>query len=88
MPTDPSQPFGNAERNSVRGPLLWQVDMVLSKRFDCRGERRVRVPRRVLQPAEPHELPRAERQPQRRRYGTITTTYDPRQLQLGFKLMF
>ena len=27
----------------------------------------LRVPRRVLQPAQPHELPRAERQPQRRR---------------------
>ncbi len=31
------------------------------------AERVVRVPRRVLQSAEPHELPRAERQPKRRR---------------------
>ena len=69
VPTDPSQPFGNAERNSVRGPLRWQVDMVMSKRFDIpwTDNGGVRVPRRVLQPAEPHELPRAERQPQRRR---------------------
>ena len=34
VPTDPSQPFGNAARNSVRGPLRWEVDMVMSKRFD------------------------------------------------------
>ena len=29
IPTNASQPFGNAPRNSVRGPLLWQIDMVL-----------------------------------------------------------
>jgi hypothetical protein len=33
IPTDPSQPFGNAARNDVRGPRFWQVDMVASKRF-------------------------------------------------------
>ena len=33
IPTDPSQPFGNAPRNSVRGPLTWTVDMVVSKRI-------------------------------------------------------
>src|SRR6476620_2918198 len=33
VPTDPSQPFGNAPRNNVRGPLTWTVDMVLAKRF-------------------------------------------------------
>ena len=33
IPADISQPFGNAPRNSVRGPMIWQVDMVASKRF-------------------------------------------------------
>ncbi|MDP2055938.1 MAG: TonB-dependent receptor, partial [Acidobacteriota bacterium] len=32
LPTDPSQPFGNAERNSVRGPRFWSLDMQASKR--------------------------------------------------------
>ncbi|MEQ1872036.1 MAG: TonB-dependent receptor, partial [Vicinamibacterales bacterium] len=32
IPTDPSQPFGNAARNSVRGPMFWQVDLALSRR--------------------------------------------------------
>ena len=32
VPTDPSQPFGNAERNSVRGPVFWQIDLALSRR--------------------------------------------------------
>ena len=26
VPTDPSQPFGNAGRNTVRGPNFWQMD--------------------------------------------------------------
>ena len=65
-PTDPSQPFGNAERNSVRGPLLWTGRPGrLEALPDAVAQRQLRVPRRVLQPAEPDELPRAERQSQR-----------------------
>ena len=33
IPTDPSQPFGNAPRNGWRGPAVWQVDMGMFKRF-------------------------------------------------------
>ena len=66
-PTDPSQPFGDAERNSVRGPLFWQFDLSAAKRFDLVGISTVRVPVRGVQSPEPDELPRAERQPQRRR---------------------
>ena len=52
----------------VRGPMIWQVDLAASKRFAMPWRpRHVRVPRRVLQPVQPHELPRAERQPQQRR---------------------
>lgn len=50
VPTDPSQPFGNAPRNSVRAPLIWTVDLVA--------------------------------------FGTITSTYDPRVIQLGLKVNF
>src|SRR6185436_11552062 len=39
-PTDPSQPFGNAARNSVRGPMFWQLDTALSKRFALGGPAR------------------------------------------------
>ena len=90
VPTDPSQPFGNAERNSVRGPLTWTVDMVASKRFDdAVAQRLVRVPRRVLQPAEPR---RTTARPNGNRsaaaFGTITSTYDPRIIQLGLKVNF
>ena len=32
VPTDPSQPFGNAGRNTVRGPNFWVFDASVSKR--------------------------------------------------------
>ena len=48
----------------------------------------VRVPPRGLQPAEPHELPRPQRQPQRRRVRHDHVDLDPRQLQLGFKFLW
>ncbi len=89
-PTDPSQPFGNAERNSVRGPLRWQVDMVMSKRFDIpwtnNGGFEFRVEAFNLLNRTNFRAPNGNRSAGA--YGTITTTYDPRILQFGFKAMF
>jgi outer membrane receptor protein involved in Fe transport len=89
-PTDPSQPFGNAPRNSVRGPLRWQVDMVASKRFDIpwtnKGGFEFRVEAFNLLNRTNFRAPNGNRSANA--YGTITTTYDPRILQFGFKAMF
>lgn len=90
VPTDPSQPFGNAERNSVRGPLRWQVDMVMSKRFDIpwsnNGGFEFRLEAFNLLNRTNFRAPNGNRSAGA--YGTITTTYDPRILQLGFKASF
>jgi outer membrane receptor protein involved in Fe transport len=89
IPTDPSQPFGNAERNSVRGPRFWQIDLQVGRRIP------------MPWPGSSVEL-RAEffnllnhsnfRAPNGNRsqaaFGTITQTYDQRQAQLGVKLNF
>jgi outer membrane receptor protein involved in Fe transport len=89
-PTDPSQPFGNAPRNSVRGPLRWQVDMVMSKRFDIpwssNGGFEFRVEAFNLLNRTNFRAPNGNRSAGA--YGTITTTYDPRILQFGFKASF
>ena len=89
-PTDPSQPFGNAPRNSVRGPLRWQVDMVMSKRFEIpwspNGNFEFRVEAFNLLNRTNFRAPNGNRSAAA--YGTITTTYDPRILQLGFKASF
>ena len=90
LPTDPSQPFGNAPRNSVRGPWFWQLDAVASKDFalpvgqDTRLQFRVEA-FNVLNRTN-FRAPNANRS--LGNYGTITSTYDARQLQLGVKVMF
>ena len=87
-PTDPSQPFGNAERNSVRGPLFWQFDMSASKRFNLPGTAQFefRFEAFNLLNRTNFRAPNGNRSAAA--FGTITSTYDPRQLQLGFKLLW
>jgi hypothetical protein len=90
VPTDPSQPFGNAERNSVRGPLFWQVDFVASKNFalpvGSRTQLQFRFEAFNLLNRTNLRAPNGNRSAAG--FGTITTTYDARQLQLGIKLAF
>ena len=89
IPTDPSQPFGNAPRNNVRGPLTWTVDMVLSKRIpmpwrngnmEFRGEFFNLLNRVNYRPPNGNRSSGA--------FGTITSTYDPRVIQLALKASF
>ena len=76
VPTDPSQPFGNAERNTVRGPKFRQFDLAASKRLRRRPRARSSSAG-GLQPVQPHEFPRAERRPQRGRLRDHHRTFDP-----------
>jgi len=89
IPTDPSQPFGNAPRNSVRGPLTWTVDMVLSKKvslpwrssaLEFRGEFFNLLNRVNFRAPNGNRSSGA--------FGTITSTYDPRVIQLAMKASF
>ena len=50
-----------------RGPQFWQLDFVASKRFALGGPAQFEFRIEAFNAAEPHEFPRAERQPQRRR---------------------
>ncbi|MDO8681035.1 MAG: TonB-dependent receptor [Acidobacteriota bacterium] len=88
-PTDLSQPFGNAPRNSVRGPLLWTVDLVTSKRFQMpwrNGGLEFRGEFFNLLNRTNFRAPNGNRSSPA--YGTITTTYDPRIVQFGVKFSF
>ncbi len=89
IPTDPSQPFGNAPRNNVRGPLVWTVDAVLSKRFNMpwrNGSFEFRGEFFNLLNRTNFRAPNGNRSSGA--YGTITATYDPRIIQFGFKASF
>ena len=90
LPTDFSQPFGNAPRNSVRGPWFWQLDAVAAKDFrlpfgtDTRAQFRLEA-FNLLNRAN-FRGPNGNRSAGA--FGTITSTYDARQLQLGVKVTF
>lgn len=88
IPTDPSQPFGNATRNSVRGPGFWQVDLAASKSVGLTGSSRLefRIEAFNLLNRSNFRAPNGNRS--QAGFGTITATYDPRQLQLGAKFIW
>jgi hypothetical protein len=89
VPTDPSQPFGNAERNSVRGPLFWQIDFAASKHFPLpwpNGRLEFRFEAFNLLNRTNFGAPNGNRS--QAAFGTITSTFDPRQIQLGVKVTF
>ncbi len=88
IPTDPSQPFGNAERNSVRGPKFWQFDLAASKRFPLGGPAQFEFRIEAFNLLNRTNLRAPNGNRSAAGFGTITSTFDPRQLQLGFKLLW
>jgi len=89
IPTDPSQPFGNAKRNSVRSDPFFQLDLALSKVFDL-GWRGTRLEFRteVFNLLNKTNFRAANANRSSAAFGTITATYDPRQIQFGLKLSY
>lgn len=90
IPTDPSQPFGNAERNSVRAPHFWQIDFVATKNFRVPVGSQTRAQFRLeafnLFNRVNFGAPNGNRSAGG--FGAITSTFDARQIQLGVKLTF
>jgi hypothetical protein len=90
IPTDASQVFGNAPRNSVSGPWLWQLDVVASKNFrlpiGSQTNLQFRIEAFNLLNRTNFAPPNSNRSSSA--FGTITGTYDARQIQLGVKVTF
>ena len=89
IPTDPNNPFGNAARNSVRGPAIYQFDLAAMKTFvlpwrDARVQFRAEIFN--LFNRTNFRAPGANRSAAT--FGIISSTYDPRQVQFGLKVMF
>ncbi|MCU1327324.1 MAG: TonB-dependent receptor, plug, partial [Bryobacterales bacterium] len=89
LPTDASQPFGNAGRNSVRGVGLQQLDLGVHKSFALPVEN-VRIQFRAeffnLFNHTNFTAPNTDRSSTA--FGTIRGTYAPRQAQFALKLIF
>ena len=88
IPTDSRQPFGNAARNTVRGPNFWTFDAAAVKRIAAGGQRglELRVEAFNLFNRLNFVPPNSNRSSGG--FGTITATYDPRQVQLGMKVLW
>ena len=89
VPTDRTNPFGNAPRNVARGPKFWQVDLGLHKAFGL-GRDGMRLEARVeafnLLNKTNFNSPNGNRSSTA--FGTITSTQPARQIQLGVKFYF
>ncbi len=88
VPTDPSQPFGNAERNTVRGPNFWQMDLAASKQLPLNGRTRLEVRFEAFNLLNRSNFRAPDGNRSNASFGTITQTFDPRQMQLGVKLLW
>ncbi len=89
IPTSASAPFGNAQRNSVRGDSIWQMDLGLAKTFGLpwrASALELRLEAFNVLNKTNFRAPAANRSAAA--FGTITATYDPRQVQIGLKLHF
>ncbi len=89
IPTDRTQPFGNAPRNAVRANAVFTLDLGLHKSFGL-GRDNTRIEARVeafnLLNKTNFGPPNGNRSLSA--FGTITTTGAARQIQLGVKLYF
>ncbi len=88
VPTDRSQPFGNAGRNIARAPNFYQMDLGLHKDFALteRFKLSFRTEAFNLLNKTNFSAPNGNRS--NSVFGTITSTYPARQLQFGLKLLF
>jgi hypothetical protein len=87
-PTDISQPFGNSARNIVRGPMFWGFDVAASKRFAIAGPAQFEFRLEAFNVLNRSNFRAPNGNRSASTFGAITATYDPRQLQLGFKLLW
>lgn len=88
IPTDPSQPFGNAGRNTARGDAIYQLDMSLSKSFNVFKDNRIELRVEAFNVLNKTNFRAPNGNRSSAAFGTITATYDPRQIQLGAKFAF
>jgi hypothetical protein len=87
LPTDPSQPFGNAGRNSVRGIGTQQMDLGIHKNFALPREGMKLQFRAEFFNVMNHTnflAPNTDRASSA--FGTIRSTQPPRQVQFALKL--
>jgi hypothetical protein len=87
IPTDRTQPFGNAPRNVARATPFYQMDLGLHKSFG-QNEQRVEARIEAFNLFNRTNFQSANGNRSSNAFGTITSTYQARQIQLGVKFYF
>lgn len=89
VPTDVTNPFGNAPRNAVRGPGFWQTDLGLHKQFRLFSEHRFLEFRAEAFNLFNHtNFGAPNSNVSSTAFGTITSAFPARELQFAVKLYF
>ena len=84
------QPFGNAARNDVRGPNQWTIDFALQKRFrlPVGSQTNLEVRAEAFNLLNRTNFNAPNGNISSNAFGSITSTGDPRQVQIGVRLTF
>ncbi len=89
IPTDRSQPFGNAPRNAARAYAFYQFDLGLHKNLALGSQdRRLEARIEAFNLLNTTNFGPANGNRSSNAFGTISSTYPARQIQLGVKLYF
>ena len=89
IPTDRTQPFGNAPRNAARATGFYQFDLGLHKTFALGSQdRRLEARIEAFNLFNKTNFEPRTATARRSHFGTISSTYPARQIQLGVKLYF
>jgi hypothetical protein len=89
IPTDRSQPFGNAPRNVARSHAFYQLDLGLHKSFALPGDqKRLEFRAEFFNALNRTNFRAANGNRSAAAFGTIGSTYPARQIQLGVKFYF
>jgi hypothetical protein len=89
IPTDRTQPFGNAPRNVARAHAFFQFDLGLHKTFPLGStDRRIEARVEAFNLFNTTNFSPANGTRTSSAFGTINSTYAARQIQLGVKLYF
>jgi len=89
VPTDPSQPWGNAGRNSVKGYPFYQLDLGLHKQFGLWKESyKLEFRAEAFNVFNQTNFQAPNSNISSSAFGSITSTFPARQLQFAAKFLF
>ena len=89
VPTDPSHPWGNASRNSVRGYPFYQLDVGMHKQFALLSERyKLEFRAEAFNLLNQTNFQAPNSNISSAAFGSITSTFPARQVQYAAKILF